>query len=243
MQSPLLLTLINIGLEPKEAEVYLSVLKLGKASITDIAKTSDIKRTTVYEYVNKLTKDGLFHKTAQGKRMVYVAEDPAKLIKLLEHKRKQADSILQDLQDIYATASHKPHIKLYEGIDGIRSIYDEISNTPQTVYSTFSAEKLFSVFKEKDAKEFQTTIYNKGGQLKELIENNSAGRSYIKHLLPKEVGSAKLLPKDFEVSVDLIVAGDKVAMVSLVNLIGVIIENPEIAELQRNFIKFVRRNI
>jgi len=172
MQNDLLSTLKDIGLEPKEADIYLSVLKLGKASITDIAKVSEIKRTTVYEYVNKLVKDGLFHKTAQGKRLIYVAEDPSKLIRLLEHKRKKAASILQDLQDIYATASHKPHIKLYEGIEGIHSIYDEIANTSHTVYSTFSAEKLFSVFAEKDAEEFQATIYNKGGQLKELIENN-----------------------------------------------------------------------
>ena len=243
MQNDLLSTLKDIGLEPKEADIYLSVLKLGKASITDIAKVSEIKRTTVYEYVNKLVKDGLFHKTAQGKRLIYVAEDPSKLIRLLEHKRKKAASILQDLQDIYAPASHKPHIKLYEGIEGIHSIYDEIANTSHTVYSTFSAEKLFSVFAEKDAEEFQATIYNKGGQLKELIENNPAGRSYIKHILPKEVGSAKLLPKDFAVAVDLIVAGDKVAMISLVNLVGIIIENPEIAELQRNFIKFVRRSV
>ena len=39
------------------------------------------------------------------------------------------------------------------------------------------------------------------------------------------------------------VAGNKVAMLSLVNLVGVIIENPEIADLQRNFVKFMRRNI
>jgi hypothetical protein len=32
-------------------------------------------------------------------------------------------------------------------------------------------------------------------------------------------------------------------MISLVNLIGIVIENSEIAELQRNFIEFIRRHI
>ncbi|HBT74728.1 TPA: hypothetical protein DEB29_01825, partial [Candidatus Wolfebacteria bacterium] len=59
----------------------------------------------------------------------------------------------------------------------------------------------------------------------------------------KKIGKAKTLPEQFDVPVDLMVAGDKVSMISYANLVGVIIENPEIAELQRTLIKFIRRSV
>ena len=243
MQEDLLKSLIEVGLEPKEAEIYLAILHLGKATIADTAKRSKIKRMTVYQHIDGLVHKNLLYKTAQGKRIFYVAENPEKILKILDRKKNHFEKVLPDLKSVFANSSHKPQIRFYEGIEGMREIYDEMTKTSQTIYGAFAADKYFSVFNDKDNEKFFKNIRENGGQIKDLNENTPIGRQHAKSDFYKGIGNSKILPEDFKLSVDLMVAGDKVAMISLMNLIGIIIENPEIADLQRNFIKFIRKNI
>jgi sugar-specific transcriptional regulator TrmB len=233
----------EIGLPKKEAEIYLAVLQLGKATIVDIGRKSKIKRTTVYEHLDDLLAKGLVYKTAEKKRIYYCAENPEKISKILDKRKKHFEKILPELKNVYAVARHKPQVRFYEGKEGMRAIYDEMTKTAQTIYGTFSAEKYFSIFGENDNEDFFQNIRESGGQIKDLVENSPAGKRHTKGKFYENVGTPKMLPADFNLSVDLMVAGDKVAMISLVNLIGIVIENFEIAELQRNFIKFMRANV
>ena len=243
MQEDLLKSLIEVGLEPKEAEIYLAILHLGKATIADTAKRSKIKRMTVYQHIDGLVHKNLLYKTAQGKRIFYVAENPEKILKILDRKKNHFEKVLPDLKSVFANSSHKPQIRFYEGIEGMREIYDEMTKASQTIYGTFSADKYFSVFNDKDNEDFFENIRKNGGQINDLIENSPAGKKHATSHWYKDVGTPKMLPKDFNLAVDLMIAGDKVAMISLVNLVGIVIENTEIAELQRNFVKFIRKNI
>ncbi len=236
----LLENLIETGLEPKEAQIYLAVLHLGKATIADAARKSKVKRMTVYQHIDDLLQKNLVHKTAEGKRIFYVAESPEKIGKILDRKKKHFEKILPDLKSVFARSSHKPQVRFYEGM---RAIYDEMTKTSQTIYGAFSAERYFKVFNEDDNEKFFTNIRQSGGQIKDLIEDSPIGRKHAKSQWYKDLGTPKILPEDFKLSVDIMIAGNKVAMISLVNLIGVVIENPEIAELQRNFVKFIRRKI
>lgn len=243
MRENILKQLEDSGFEEKEAEIYLAVLQLGKSTVSDIARKSLVKRTTIYEYLEKLLNESLIHKTVKGKRVYYVAENPERLVKILERRKRKISSIVPELQSIFDVSRHKPQIRFYEGIEGMRIIYDEMTKTSQTIYGAFSAEKYFAVFSDEDNEKFFQNIRESGGQIKDVIENNPAGKKFAKSKFYDKIGSPKILPENFKLSVDLLVAGDKVAMISLVNLAGVVIENPEIADLQRNFIKFMRRNI
>ncbi|MFA5871817.1 MAG: helix-turn-helix domain-containing protein [Parcubacteria group bacterium] len=231
------------GFEEKEAEIYLAVLELGKATVSDISRKAGIKRTTIYEYLEKLLNESLIHKTVKGKRVYYAAENPDKLVNILEKRKRKISSILPQLQGIFDVSRHIPQVRFYEGIEGMRTIYDEMTKTSQTIYGVFSADKYFSVFNKDDNERFFQNIREHGGQIKDVIENSPVGKKHAKSKYYEGIGTPKILPKDFRLSVDLMVAGNKVAMLSLVNLAGVIIENSEIADLQRNFIKFMRRNI
>ena len=44
----------QIGLDPKEAKVYLAMLELGETTVARIAQKSKIKRTTAYDLVDSL---------------------------------------------------------------------------------------------------------------------------------------------------------------------------------------------
>ena len=75
------LTLEQFGLQGRKADVYLAALELGGASVIDISRKANIKRTTVYDILLDLQKDGLVSQTMEGKKRKFIGEDPEKTSK------------------------------------------------------------------------------------------------------------------------------------------------------------------
>lgn len=232
----------QLGLQEKEAGIYTAILMLGQGDISDISRKSGVRRTTVYQYLGDLEKKRLVAKTVRGKRTEYIPEKPERIVKMLESKRKQAEKILPELQSLFSRSSGRPNVRFYEGKEGMREIYREMTKTSQTLWAVFSADAYNKVFSVRDGDEFIANIKERGGILKDLVEDTPEGREYVKMDLNKGFGGSKLLPENFEITSDVLVAGDKLAMNSMTRLVGVIVENPEIAEMQRNFIKFLWRH-
>ena len=48
----------KLGFSPKEADVYISLLELGSAVVSDVAKKAGINRSTAYVLLESLEKKG-----------------------------------------------------------------------------------------------------------------------------------------------------------------------------------------
>jgi len=46
----------NLGLNEKEAKIYLACLELGSATVQEVAQKSSIKRTNIYNLLGSLKK-------------------------------------------------------------------------------------------------------------------------------------------------------------------------------------------
>ena len=114
----------SIGLEEKEAKVYLAALELGPTNIQDLAEKSGIKRSTVYEMIKKLEPAGLITESIRGKRKIYIASEPKELKKSIREKEQLLNQILPELMSLNNASSTKPKITYYEGRDGLRQIYN-----------------------------------------------------------------------------------------------------------------------
>jgi len=119
----LIQNLKQLGLEEKEAEVYLAALELGPASIQSITKKSGVKRSTVYEMLKNLKTKGLVAETTKGKRKLIVASEPEKLKRDMANRERLLNQILPDLNSISNISGLKPKITFYEGREGLREIY------------------------------------------------------------------------------------------------------------------------
>ena len=236
-------TLADLGFNEVELDIYVALLENGKSTVSDIAKHSGLKRPTIYQYIDGLAARDLIRKTFKGKRLLYYPEDPKKLLKHADNIKKKAEKIFPELQTLFAKSSAKPVVRFYEGKESIRYIYREITSTPKTVWSVFAAERYFQVFAEKDGEEFLENIRKNGGELRDLVLPTPTGIKYVKEKWGGTLAKSKLLPKNFNFSVDMIVAGDKFILVSFDDMIAVVIENQEIANLQMQFISFVWKHI
>ncbi|HBI34103.1 MAG TPA: hypothetical protein DEA43_02805 [Candidatus Moranbacteria bacterium] len=115
----------NIGLNDKEARIYLACLELGPTNIQNIAEKADIKRSTVYEILESLKEKGLMHVTTKGKRKLYLASEPENLLETIKEREKLLKEILPQLKSINNVGFAKPKITFYEGREGLRDIYME----------------------------------------------------------------------------------------------------------------------
>jgi sugar-specific transcriptional regulator TrmB len=119
----------SIGLEEKEAKVYLAALELGPTSIQDLTEKSGIKRSTVYEMIKSLEEKGLISETSKGKRRLMVASEPERLKQNITAKERLLKEILPELKSLNNIGNVKPNIRYYEGKEGLRQIYKDTLTT------------------------------------------------------------------------------------------------------------------
>jgi sugar-specific transcriptional regulator TrmB len=229
----------KLGLSQKEAGIYLALLRIGSATISDIAREAEIKRTTAYQHLDALEKTGLVYKSAKGKRTMFLPEPPDKIAKLMKARQTILENLLPELTTIYQNSTVRPDVFFYNGINGIRTLYDEMTSTPKTLWSAFSADHYLSVFTIEDGDRYLNNVKINGGQLRDMVQDTPRGRKYAHKNFTKEFGETRILPNEIELTAEIMVTGDKTAIVSLVNYVGVIIVNNEIAKTQKNFLEFL----
>jgi sugar-specific transcriptional regulator TrmB len=97
-----------------------------------IARKTGLGRTHIYDIVEELKQKGLVSETKHRKIRQFVVEPPERLGSFLEEqksqietKQKALDLLMPTLTSLYRPTSFLPKVKLYEGEEGIRAIYDD----------------------------------------------------------------------------------------------------------------------
>ena len=126
--------LIDFGLSDKEANIYISLLELEIASVSNIAKHSNINRSSAYVVLESLKKKGLVGVSDDKKIQRYVASSPDILLRSAkesaekQEKIKEAiESVIPELKSLYKDIKHKPIVKVFEGQEATKEAYYNIS--------------------------------------------------------------------------------------------------------------------
>ncbi len=125
-QKELLHALKEAGLDEHEAQVYLAGLSLGPSSVSSLAQTAGVKRTTVYPTFERLQKMGLMNIEMQGFKRRYVSESPARVLSLIEERQNQFRKSLGDLHALYDLRKDESTVKHYNTLEGIKEVYNSL---------------------------------------------------------------------------------------------------------------------
>lgn len=235
------LILKEFGLTDNQITLYLALLQLGTADIQTIARKSGVKRTTAYSLLDSLTQLGLASFNQKGAHREYYAEDPHKLpnllqdqIRQIETRRQRIETALPELATIYNAHATKPKIRFYDGIDGIKQVFEETlqlpAGTETLAYS--SAESIHSYLKDWVPYYLSRRISGRITQ-RCLAEDSPAAREHLKNDR-HELRQTILLPKDrYPFSNEINIFGNKMFIASYRDLLAVIIESEEIVRTQR----------
>lgn len=83
------LELQRVGLDEREARVYLSALDLGPSPVQKIAQRAGVPRATTYLVLDDLQQRGLVSTYEQGKKVYFIAQHPTQLGEIIKHQEDE----------------------------------------------------------------------------------------------------------------------------------------------------------
>lgn len=228
----------SLGLNEKEAKVYLASLELGQATVQKISAKADIKRPTTYFIIEGLMERGLMSSYYQGKKQFFMAEMPERILDLIAKERKELElreeqfkRLLPELQSINNRNKDKPVVKYYEGKDGILTMTLENLKLKknQTFDNFFSRDFVDKIMTPDDLKLIRDARLENKVRARAIYTRDKGSLENIENAEIIRVSS-----EEFPVSCDIAFYEDRVRIASFEDrIMGVVIEDKEIAQSLR----------
>ncbi len=236
----------DIGLSENEARVYLASLSLGPTTILKIAKSSQIRRTTVYSVVETLKNKGLIHIKPVGLKQLYVAEHPDRLDNIVKNKKQALEKSLPEFMALYNLKGGQSTIKYYEGLGAVKNIYETILEPLKINDDYMVISDLEKFFSNTDKEYFEGFLKKriKSGVKARLIATDSERARYMKQYARNMHHEVRILPLGSKLSVDTMIVPGKVTIFNMDEPISAIsIENEGMIQMHKELFEIIWRSL
>lgn len=237
------------GLTEKEALVYNILLAEGGLTVAKLVGKTGLKRGDLYNILYSLGEKGLVEQLAEKKVATFIPCDPMRVKEHLDAQRthiKQAEALaetlLPQMVSQYNLVQNKPSIRHYEGLTGLRNIYDEMFRSGEkellllrSVYDN-STPELHDFVNEIADEQVKRGICLR---LIAPLEDKSR-RRYTVTDKERNILRRIVEPDMLVLPAEILVWGNCVALMSLrQNLVATLIENPDIADTFRRMFEYM----
>lgn len=130
----------SLGLNEKEIEIYLTLLKVGPSPASALGKRTGIVRSTAQYTCQQLAQKGIVRMTHKGTTNLFSAESPEKLVILisrerlnLDEKEYQLKSIVDLLTKMIEPNTVLPRVEFYEGKQEMILLYRKLLDLRQPI--------------------------------------------------------------------------------------------------------------
>lgn len=243
----------KIGLSVQESLIYEILVKEGELPFSQVIVKVGLKRPTVYKLLYSLQEKGLVDVRDVKKKLHARPQPPEKLLKIadasykdIELTRQSLLSFLPGLNSLYINSTEKPVVKTYEGIEGLKEIYEDLLNEGKPIYALVQAATV-----EPELYEWLTTTFVRKRikaklHVKALVASSKASKVYVDKS-KQEYRTAKLIDGEkFPFQHEVEIYGDKVAIIHYKRdepLIGIVIHHPQIALTMRAWFDLAWGNV
>lgn len=230
----MLQSLMKFGLSEKEGSVYLALLELGPSSVTDVAKKARVTRTNAYHLLSALELRGLVNSHEEKSKMIYAAESPNRIERMLKHdiaekerQLKEAMNVIPELKTMYNDPEGKLKVRFYEGPKGIVSAYEDTLTAETPILAYASVENQHAFFPG-----YFPEYYRRRTKKKipvECILAYTKESFRVKELDKEHMRKSYIVPPEYTISPEIVIYDDKVGIMSLKEEFAVIIQSKEVA--------------
>lgn len=241
MEEKLRAILKDLGLGELEIKFYLASLIHGSASIGELAKKTNIDRSTAYFIADELKNKGFIEEDFKKYKKQIFVKEPNHLLAEIKKNREKFSEYEKDVVDLmpqlaagYTKGDFKPVLRFYKGPEGFNEIRNDILTSKISEILLYSNQKASEkVFSHKDTREFIKKRMENHIKIKVIAISQPEAKQLFEND-KKELRVSKLLPKGVEFSAETYIYGDKVAMLDhTTEFIGFIVKSREFAHAQR----------
>jgi sugar-specific transcriptional regulator TrmB len=233
--------LSTLGLNEKQAAVYLALLQLGKGSAYSIADKSGQKRPTTYVILGELIDKGLAERVPRARKQLYRAVSPDQVFGALEEKLALAKEKLPELLAMTKGVDTKVSAVYFEGVKGIKQVmeYKQNEDYGKEVVGFYATshnvpKELAEYFDEWNAKRQKKRITMRG------IVPDHESLARFRESDARSGRTMKVIPyTEFSSEVAIDISERIVRIQDYKNLQGIVIENADVAKTMKEIFEMV----
>lgn len=220
----------KIGFSENEAAVLIALFEMGSATAAQVAKRSELNRSTAYVTLSRLVARGYVTELPRQKVKQYVAADPGKLLNVGREHLENFKFLLPVFRAMYNGAQGKPRIEFFEGREAIQTVWQEFGRAREARYLSSYAQ-LRMIFGKKIDNWIDSALSGKTKTVtRQILPDESEGREFAKRIIRSKTWDARFLPKGASVDVDVAVVDDVLALTSFDPLFIVVIHSAALAK-------------
>jgi len=235
----LLSNLKSIGLSANEANLYLVLLTFGTNPVSTIAKKASLNRSSCYEILRKLMEKGFINEISKNNITYFTPVEPKKMLKTLsnnkddlEYKIENLKQSLIHLENLQCEYPQKPTVVFFEGEEGIRNIMEDTLTSSEPIRAYSNIKELTAILPNYFPKYYERRT-NRNIPVKAIYPADK--NSYMHKLRDNmEKRESRLIPPEFDFNLDIIIYDYKVAITSLKDRFGLLINSASLAQTQKN---------
>lgn len=236
-----------LGLSAKSNAIYQALLELGEATVKELALTSKLDRTTIYDVLSDLEQRGLVYKTEEKKVLRFYPHSPKNLLIELQQKENKLKELLPELIDLHRTSGKVPVVRIYSSQQDLLKLYDSLLEIKGlTSYDIICSEQDWLQMNPSFFKEYKKRRAKLGIRTRLIMETSMAAEAR-KEQQGKTLSEVKLLPPAFSplvFSAGCYILPDRVVFVSYrKEHVAMEIFSKEITSFMQNIFNFMWKTI
>ncbi len=225
----------SLNLSTAQAAVYLAALELGQATIQGLSKKSGVPRASIYMFINELRERQFMTETKKGKRNLFSATGPERLVDIEQTRLHELKSVIPELSAIANIARIKPRVTFFEGIEGLKHVYPDVLTAKTDIIGFADFNTGPNVMGESYYTEYLMPARVKKGILfRAIVRDTPEARKFAKMRDNRDLRETKFLPGD-NVPTEMNVYDNKIVLFSFnrTKPFAVMIEDEALARTQR----------
>ena len=123
----------KIGLSKAEIKVYITLLKIGNSPTGLLAKQTNLRKSTIYDCLNRLSEKGLVSYVITNNTKQFQAVDPERLIEFVEEKRRnlteyetELNLLIPELRELEGFEKPRAEAHVLQGKEGFKTMRRDV---------------------------------------------------------------------------------------------------------------------
>lgn len=229
------------GFSRNSNKLYETLIEYGPQNMSDISLNSGLNRSSCYSFIKPLVNSRLVGKVNSGGCVIYMAEDPVKILNIIEKQKNNIDIKYAVAQNLYTKYSgvfkrkllyKRPKVSFFEGERGLQETYEDTLQSSEDIRAYANIEEM-----HKGLPHFFPEYYKRRSNTEIFIHTiapdnqTSIERSKQDH---KEFREIRFIDKDkYEFTPEINIYDNKILFASWKEKMAIVIESEEIADFHK----------
>jgi sugar-specific transcriptional regulator TrmB len=204
----------ELGISDTGIDLYLEMLRNGSGTASSLSKRAGVGRRLAYDRMDSLVNMGIASYEDRDDKRVYHPVKPERLQDLVDERRREVEELdrklseaLPDLSKLKEREEEDREVRIMEGKEGIKSVFNDEVRVGETVYLIGSPAKSEEIL-EYFLPSFTRRRKEKNVHIKGVFEDGLRGQVGEHGQL-----DARFLPPEHTSQVSISIYGDNVSII------------------------------